>query len=66
MDGAGKLDLWNLNTDTEVPTISALVGSGKALNKVRFDRDGRKVACGSSDGHIYVYEIGEVRISKRS
>jgi dynein intermediate chain len=52
-----------LNADTEEPFVSTQVGSGKALNKIAWDKEGRKTAIGSSDGHVYVYDIGEV--SKR-
>ncbi|CAO3625999.1 unnamed protein product [Cunninghamella echinulata] len=60
VDGNGQFDLWNLNVNTEEPTVSTAVGSGKALNKIAWDKDGRKTAIGSSDGHVYVYDIGEM------
>lgn len=61
VDGTGQFDLWNLNADTEEPFVSTQVGSGKALNKIAWDKEGRKTAIGSSDGHVYVYDIGEVK-----
>ncbi|KAK4055879.1 hypothetical protein OIO90_003136 [Microbotryomycetes sp. JL221] len=59
VDGAGKLNLWNINVDTEVPVMSTNVGpTPKGLNKLAWDRrDGRRVAIGSSDGSVYVYEL---------
>lgn len=60
VDGTGQFDLWNLNADTEEPFVSTQVGSGKALNKLAWDKEGKKTAIGSSDGHVYVYDIGEV------
>ncbi|KAL1916352.1 uncharacterized protein VTP21DRAFT_5969 [Calcarisporiella thermophila] len=60
VDGSGNFDIWNLTADIEVPVVSTLVGNGKALNKLSWDRDGRKAAVGSSDGHVYVYDIGEM------
>ncbi|CEG70977.1 Putative WD40 repeat-like protein [Rhizopus microsporus] len=60
VDGTGQFDLWNLNADTEEPFVSTQVGSGKALNKLAWDKEGRKTAIGSSDGHVYVYDVGEV------
>ncbi|KAI9307248.1 WD40-repeat-containing domain protein [Cunninghamella echinulata] len=60
VDGNGQFDLWNLNVNTEEPIVSTAVGSGKALNKIAWDKDGRKTAIGSSDGHVYVYDIGEM------
>lgn len=46
------------------PIVSTSVGSGKALNKISWDKEGRKTAIGSSDGRVYVYDIGEVKINK--
>ena len=34
------------------------------MNKLAWDTDGKKVAMGSSDGHVYVYDIGEVGLKK--
>ncbi|KAG8925258.1 hypothetical protein FRC02_009806 [Tulasnella sp. 418] len=66
-DGSGKFHLWNLNTDTEVPLVSTPVGSGRALNKLSWDmKDGRRVGIGSSDGHVYVYDIGDVAVPRES
>ncbi|KAG0002280.1 hypothetical protein BGZ79_003295 [Entomortierella chlamydospora] len=60
VEGSGKFDVWNLNMDTEVPVMSTIVGAGKALNKLSWSKDGRHAAIGSSDGHVYVYDIGEM------
>jgi dynein intermediate chain, cytosolic len=67
VDGSGKLDVWNLNTDTEVPAVQTSVGSGRALNKMQWDRkEGRRVALGGSDGRLYVYDIGDMAIPRES
>ncbi|KAJ3385287.1 hypothetical protein HDU92_003125 [Lobulomyces angularis] len=59
-DASGKFDLYNLNVETEVPVASVKsVGTGKALNKVAWNKDGKKVALGSIDGFVYVYDVGE-------
>ncbi|KAF9357628.1 hypothetical protein BGX34_009285 [Mortierella sp. NVP85] len=60
VEGGGKFDVWNLNMDTEVPIMSEVVGTGKALNKLSWGKEGRHAAIGSSDGHVYVYDIGEM------
>ncbi|KAG5721336.1 Cytoplasmic dynein 1 intermediate chain 1 [Termitomyces sp. T112] len=66
-DGSGHFDLWNLNTDTEVPVVSTNVGSGRAINKLQWDRkDGRRAALGGSDGHLYVYDIGDMALPRES
>ncbi|KAI9291370.1 WD40 repeat-like protein [Neoconidiobolus thromboides FSU 785] len=61
IDGTGHFDLWNLNVDTEAPLISTKV-SECALNKLVWHDDGMKVAIGSSDGKLYVYELGEFAV----
>ncbi|OAX38984.1 WD40 repeat-like protein [Rhizopogon vinicolor AM-OR11-026] len=67
VDGSGKFDLWNLNTDTEVPVVSTNVGSGRAINKIEWDRkDGRRAALGGSDGKLYVYDIGDMALPRES
>lgn len=41
------------------------MGPGKAINKLAWDRkDGKKVALGSSDGHLYVYDVGEAAVPR--
>ncbi|KAI8850313.1 WD40-repeat-containing domain protein [Chytridium lagenaria] len=59
-DGGGRFDLYDLNQEIEVPITSTIVGNGKALNKLDWDKEGKKVAIGSSDAHCYVYDIGEI------
>ena len=44
----------------KVPTVRINVGSGKALNKLEWEKEGSKAAIGSSDGTLHVYDIGEV------
>ncbi|XP_063054309.1 cytoplasmic dynein 1 intermediate chain 1 isoform X2 [Engraulis encrasicolus] len=59
VDGMGRLDLWNLNKDTEVPTASVAVEGSCALNRVRWATGGREVAVGDSEGHVWIYDVGE-------
>ncbi|KAG5637788.1 hypothetical protein H0H81_003180 [Sphagnurus paluster] len=67
VDGSGHFDLWNLNTDTEVPIVSTNVGSGRAINKLQWDhKDGRRAALGGSDGRLYIYDIGDMAIPRES
>ncbi|TIB93772.1 WD40 repeat-like protein [Wallemia mellicola] len=59
VDGCGEFKLWNLNMDTEVP-ISNASPSNKAINKMSWERkEGKRVGLGSSDGNLYVYDIGD-------
>lgn len=59
VDGMGRLDLWNLNNDTEVPTASISVEGSPALNRVRWTHSGREIAVGDSEGQIVIYDVGE-------
>ncbi|GBE86492.1 Dynein intermediate chain 1 [Sparassis crispa] len=67
VDGSGKFDVWNLNVDTEVSVVSTSVGSGRAINKLQWDRkDGRRAALGGSDGKLYIYDIGDMALPRES
>ncbi|PIA14438.1 WD40 repeat-like protein, partial [Coemansia reversa NRRL 1564] len=57
-DGTGRLALWNLNHDIELPVQS--VSSGRALNKLAWDRPGRRIATGGADGSVYIYDVGDL------
>lgn len=47
--------------------VSTMVGSGRALNKLRWDRkEGRRAALGGSDGKLYIYDIGDMAIPRES
>ncbi|XP_069562155.1 cytoplasmic dynein 1 intermediate chain 2-like isoform X3 [Brachyistius frenatus] len=59
VDLAGRLDLWNLNNDTEVPTASVCVDGASALNRVRWSHTGKEIATGDSEGQVQVYDVGE-------
>ncbi|XP_018566269.1 cytoplasmic dynein 1 intermediate chain isoform X3 [Anoplophora glabripennis] len=59
VDGSGRLDLWNLNQDTEVPTASINVEGNPALNKVSWTPSGLHVTVGDNQGKIWVYDVAE-------
>ncbi|GLG92754.1 Dynein intermediate chain, cytosolic [Gryllus bimaculatus] len=59
VDGDGRLDLWNLNQDTEVPTASITVNGCPALNRVSWTPSGLHVTVGDDTGKIWVYDVGE-------
>ncbi|XP_012355652.1 cytoplasmic dynein 1 intermediate chain 2 isoform X9 [Nomascus leucogenys] len=64
VDGMGRLDLWNLNNDTEVPTASIFVEGNPALNRVRWTHSGREIAVGDSEGQIVIYDVGEIAVPR--
>lgn len=59
VDGSGRLDLWNLNQDTEVPAASIQVEGNPALNKVSWTPSGLHVTVGDNQGKIWVYDVAE-------
>ena len=95
VDGTGRLDLWNLNNDTEVhiwtvlfrfnarethvllppnlhhfaplqvPTASTHSESMTSLNRLRWTHSGHQIAVGDDDGHVFIYDVGEVRELKQ-
>ncbi|XP_013164789.1 PREDICTED: cytoplasmic dynein 1 intermediate chain isoform X1 [Papilio xuthus] len=58
-DAAGRLDLWNLNRDTEVPIASIQAEGGAAFNRVSWTPSGTHVVAGDDAGKIWVYELAE-------
>uniref|UniRef100_A0A8C6VYY8 Dynein cytoplasmic 1 intermediate chain 1 n=1 Tax=Nothobranchius furzeri TaxID=105023 RepID=A0A8C6VYY8_NOTFU len=63
VDGMGRLDLWNLNNDTEVPAASVTIEGASALNRVRWSSGGREVAVGDSEGRVWIYDTGELSVA---
>ncbi|GFT51984.1 cytoplasmic dynein 1 intermediate chain 1 [Nephila pilipes] len=59
VDGLGNLDIWNLNCDSELPTVGTLIDGSPALNRVSWTHSGQQVAVGDSLGKIWLYDVGE-------
>lgn len=59
VDDSGRLDLWNLNQDTEVPTASVVIDGCPALNRVSWTPSGLHVTVGDDSGKIWVYDVAE-------
>ena len=56
VDGSGKLCLWNISDDTELPVSEIQVGNG-AVNKVRWTQDGQKLLVGDSHGVVSIFSV---------
>jgi len=62
-DGTGRLDVWNVNKDTELPTLTANVnpatapGEKVAISRVSWSDNGSSIAAGTSQGLVYVYNV---------
>ncbi|CAL8075770.1 unnamed protein product [Calicophoron daubneyi] len=69
VDGAGHLDIWNVNHDVEVPTARISVegqntsenvnSSTGALNKCSWDVTGARLAAGDDRGHVTICTVHE-------
>jgi len=59
VDGEGRLDLWNLNVETEVPTASVSIEGKPALNQCRWHQSGYHIGVGDNTGRIHLYDVGE-------
>lgn len=73
-DGTGRVDIWNLANDSELPSASTQVepigadllsnSSSKsaqpALNKLIWTPNGNQVVVGDDYGRIHVYDVGDV------
>jgi len=67
VDGAGMLEIWDLNADIEVPVqrvgTNDKLGGGawkkRSLNRVAWERnEGKRIAVGGLDGVVTVFEVG--------
>ncbi|KAK2839168.1 hypothetical protein FQN49_006405, partial [Arthroderma sp. PD_2] len=66
VDGAGRLEIWDLQQEIEVPVASGMPTAGrggvltKGLNKVAWEeREGRRVATGGLDGVVTIFDVGK-------
>ena len=57
IDGTGRLDLWNLINDSEVPIST--VAMDAALNKIRWTPNGLQIAVGDDQGKISIFDVNE-------
>lgn len=55
-DGSGRVSLWNICKDMEVPAVEVKVGE-KALNKIRWSAEGKSIIVGDANGDSFVYEV---------
>ncbi|ORX56626.1 hypothetical protein BCR36DRAFT_580934 [Piromyces finnis] len=60
VDGDGQLNIFNINQDQEMPIFSMTVDPNHSLNKLKWHKDGKKISVGSSDGYVYIYDIGDL------
>lgn len=58
-DLMGRIDLWNINNDTELPTASTVVEGNAALNKLVWTPAGNQVVVGDDVGKVWLYDVGD-------
>ncbi|CDW56245.1 dynein intermediate chain [Trichuris trichiura] len=59
VDCTGKLELWHLNQDTELPVASLIAEDGAALKSLVWARSGMQVVVGGDNGKIWAYDVNE-------
>lgn len=59
VDGMGRLDLWHLNNETEVPSATVIVDNNVALNRCSWHQSGHLIAAGDDNGRIHMCDVGE-------
>jgi len=59
VDGCGRVELWNLNQDTELPAAVAYAEGRPALNRVMWLPSGHQLAVGDSVGNVVLYDVHE-------
>lgn len=60
VDIQGKVDIWDLNTDTEIPIVSTQIDGNVAINQVSWTPSGTHITVGDEMGKIWLYDVGEV------
>lgn len=61
-DGNGALAFWNLNEETEVPILKTTIPSNKAISRMLWSQDGKKILVGDSVGYVYLYDSAEMSV----
>ncbi|XP_065217505.1 cytoplasmic dynein 1 intermediate chain isoform X2 [Planococcus citri] len=59
VDIQGKVDVWDLNTDTEIPIVSTQIDGNAAINQVSWTPSGTHITVGDEGGKIWLYDVGE-------
>lgn len=59
IDGTGRLELWDLLNDAEVPISTLFVDGAPALNKLRWTLNGLQIAVGDDQGKISIFDVHE-------
>lgn len=52
----GRLDIWDLNKDTEMPITNYDLGK-TVLNKIAWSSDGKRITVGDNNGKLSVMNI---------
>ena len=57
VDCTGRVDVWNLNGDTEVPAATTVVDGAAAVNKCRWNGSGTVIAAGDTAGRVHICDV---------
>ena len=56
-DGDGYIEVWDINRDTEAPVVHKQTPKRSALNCLRWNPDGRRIAVGDSEGYVTLWSL---------
>ncbi|XP_075155728.1 cytoplasmic dynein 1 intermediate chain-like [Haematobia irritans] len=57
VEGGGRIDIWNINRDTEGPSASIFPKGQPGLNRIAWTPNGKYIVVGDIDGNLYLYNI---------
>ncbi|XP_046846120.1 cytoplasmic dynein 1 intermediate chain 2-like [Xenia sp. Carnegie-2017] len=66
VNGVGRLDLWNLNNDTEIPTASTTTEGSGSFSRCRWTQNGNHIVTGNDDGRVFFFDVGEQLATPRN
>jgi len=63
-DGTGRLDIWNISGDSDVPSLTAHIdqnssGERAAISRVSWSENGSQIAAGTSSGAVHIFVLRE-------
>ncbi|CAF1673940.1 unnamed protein product, partial [Didymodactylos carnosus] len=59
VDITGRFDIWNLNNDSELPTLTTQLEGNVALNKCMWSNNGQQIVLGDDQGKLRIYDVSE-------
>uniref|UniRef100_A0A915IGE1 Uncharacterized protein n=1 Tax=Romanomermis culicivorax TaxID=13658 RepID=A0A915IGE1_ROMCU len=65
-DCRGRLDLWHLIKDTELPSATVNLPDDTSINKLLWLQSGNQLAVGDDQGRVFLYDVNEQLATPKS